>query len=148
MSDLDGKVLETWISEKEPHRIRLKKGTYELTEITAPHGYEVAETIRFTVEDTMEVQKVTMYDKPLPEPETETENETDETESETLKETESETEKQSETEPKKPTTPGIVKTGDPTDFLPPSLGVIAGLVLFAGALASGTRKKKRHTQEQ
>ncbi len=64
------------------------------------------------------------------------------------KETESETEKQSETEPKKPTTPGIVKTGDPTDFLPPSLGVIAGLVLFAGALASGTRKKKRHTQEQ
>ena len=96
----------------------------------------------------MEVQKVTMYDKPLPEPETETENETDETESETLKETESETEKQSETEPKKPTTPGIVKTGDPTDFLPPSLGVIAGLVLFAGALASGKRKKKRHTQEQ
>ena len=148
VSDLDGKVLETWISEKEPHRIRLKKGTYELTEITAPHGYEVAETIRFTVEDTMEVQKVTMYDKPLPEPETETENETDETESETLKETESETEKQSETEPKKPTTPGIVKTGDPTDFLPPSLGVIAGLVLFAGALASGKRKKKRHTQEQ
>lgn len=148
VSDLEGKVLETWISEKEPHRIRLKKGTYELTEITAPQGYEVAETIRFTVEDTMEVQKVTMYDKPLPEPETETENETDETESETLKETESETEKQSETEPKKPTTPGIVKTGDPTDFLPPSLGVIAGLVLFAGALASGTRKKKRHTQEQ
>lgn len=148
--DTAGNEIDRWYSGEEPHRIRLKKGTYELTEITAPQGYEVAETIRFTVEDTMEVQKVTMYDKPLPEPETETESETEETESETVKETESEseTEKQSETEPKKPTTPGIVKTGDPTDFLPPSLGVIAGLVLFAGALASGKRKKKRQTQEQ
>ena len=166
VSDLEGKVLETWISEKEPHRIRLKKGTYELTEITAPRGYEVAETIRFTVEDTMEVQQITMYDKPVPEKETELETESEieteseseteservpeETESETLKETESEsekeTEKQSETEPKKPTIPGSVKTGDPTNFFPPLFGVISGLLLFTGTLVSG-RRKKRHCRK-
>ena len=115
ISDLEGNTIETWTSEQEPHLVRLKQGTYELTEITAPDGYETAETIRFTVKDTMKIQQVIMYDRPVPEIETETETETEteaetetETETELPKETESETEtettKESESETEKETT--------------------------------------------
>ena len=34
---------------KKPHEVTLKPGTYTLTEITAPDGYEKAESITFTV---------------------------------------------------------------------------------------------------
>lgn len=158
VSDLDGNILETWVSGKEPHMIRLKKGVYELAEITAPDGYEIAETIRFTVEDTMKVQTVIMYDKPIPETEsesetekeTETEHKPEETESETLKETESETEKKTEkeTEPRKPSVPGVVKTGDPTDFFPPLFGLVSGFLILTGILVSDRTKKKRKNQKQ
>ncbi|MCD7883383.1 MAG: hypothetical protein LUI87_06730, partial [Lachnospiraceae bacterium] len=63
--DEDGNVVEEWISTSEPHQIvNLALGTYTLTEVTAPDGYEVAETIEFTVEDTIKIQIVTMYDSP------------------------------------------------------------------------------------
>ena len=161
--DAEGTVIADWTSTEEPYFLNLAVGTYTLTEVVAPSGYCKAETITFEVTDTAEIQKVVMYDKPAPEQETETETEseseteseteteagteTEETESETLKETETETEKQSEAEPKKPTTPGIVKTGDPTDFFPPFFGLISGLVLFAGTLAGGKQKKKRQSQK-
>ncbi|MDO4648279.1 MAG: SpaA isopeptide-forming pilin-related protein [Eubacteriales bacterium] len=64
VKDKDGKTVEEWISTKEPHEIVLEKGEYTLTEITAPQGYEVSETITFEVTDTMDVQHVTMYDSP------------------------------------------------------------------------------------
>ena len=64
VKDSDGKTVEEWISSDEPHKIQLPQGEYTLTEITAPEGYEVAETIEFTVTDTMDVQHVTMYDTP------------------------------------------------------------------------------------
>ena len=38
-----------------------------LREITAPEGYEIAEDVKFTLEDTMEVQKVEMKDARTPE---------------------------------------------------------------------------------
>ena len=38
-----------------------------LREITAPKGYEIAEDVRFTLKDTMEVQKVEMQDARTPE---------------------------------------------------------------------------------
>ncbi len=42
-----------------------------LREITAPEGYEIAEDVKFTLEDMMEVQKVEMKDARTPEkPET------------------------------------------------------------------------------
>lgn len=42
---------------------RLPVGNYTLTEITAPDGYLVAETVSFTVTETAEIQKVEMKDK-------------------------------------------------------------------------------------
>ena len=51
-------------STEEPHKMNLAAGTYTLTEVTAPDGYEVAETVIFTVTDSMEVQTVKMYDAP------------------------------------------------------------------------------------
>ena len=43
----------------------MSAGQYTLREITAPDGYEVAEDISFTVEETGEIQKVIMKDKPI-----------------------------------------------------------------------------------
>lgn len=57
-------LIESWISDTEPHRIRgLAVGhTYTLKEILAPAGYALAEEVSFTVEDKSEVQKVVMKD--------------------------------------------------------------------------------------
>ena len=64
--DLQGELIEEWISGDEPHLVRrLKAGTYTLTEILAPGGYLEAETITFKVEKTGEIQPVIMYDEPL-----------------------------------------------------------------------------------
>lgn len=61
-----GQVVDTWISTDTPHEITgLKDGAYELTEITAPNGYEIAETVTFTVRDrVVSSETVVMYDKP------------------------------------------------------------------------------------
>lgn len=63
----DGKTVDEWVSTNTPHKINNPEdGTYELTEITAPDGYEVAEKIIFTVKNgTVEGGKITMYDQPL-----------------------------------------------------------------------------------
>ena len=61
-----GKVVESWTSKKEPHRIEgLEVGkVYILHEDLAPAGYEVASDVEFTIADTGEVQKVVMKDQP------------------------------------------------------------------------------------
>jgi len=60
-----GEVIDDWVSTKEPHKISmLPVGEYTLTEVTAPKGYEVAESITFEITDTGEIHKVTMYDSP------------------------------------------------------------------------------------
>lgn len=61
-----GKVVESWTSKKEPHRIEgLEVGkVYILHEDLAPAGYEVASDVEFTITDTGEVQKVVMKDQP------------------------------------------------------------------------------------
>lgn len=60
-----GKVIETWTSNKTPHRIEgLEVGkTYILHEDLAPLGYELSNDIEFTISDTAEVQKVVMKDE-------------------------------------------------------------------------------------
>ena len=65
-----GQVIDTWTSTDTPHEIKgLKDGVYELTEVTAPNGYEVAETITFTVRDrVVSDETVIMYDKPEEQP--------------------------------------------------------------------------------
>lgn len=51
--------------QRPAHRIeRLKPGEYTLTETAAPAGYLLSEEVRFTVQETGEIQKVTMYDAP------------------------------------------------------------------------------------
>ena len=63
--DKDGNVVDTWKSVKgEEHIIeRLTVGeTYTLHEELAPYGYLQAQEIKFTVEDTAEIQRVEMKD--------------------------------------------------------------------------------------
>lgn len=64
VKDAKGNILEEWVSEDTPHEMNLAAGDYTLLEVTAPEGYEVAESVAFTVTDSMEVQTVTMYDEP------------------------------------------------------------------------------------
>ena len=65
----DGEVLEEWVTEGKPHLVEKLPVGEELIlrEITAPEGYEIAEDVKFTLEDTMEVQKVEMKDARTPE---------------------------------------------------------------------------------
>lgn len=63
--DSAGKVVDSWISGKEPHYIEmLPIGKYTLREESAPDGYTVTEDIPFEVLDTGEIQKVVMKDAP------------------------------------------------------------------------------------
>ncbi|MBR6220737.1 MAG: LPXTG cell wall anchor domain-containing protein, partial [Clostridia bacterium] len=64
VTDEDGNVIDSWISEKEPHRIiGLVVGkTYTLTETLPASGYATAESIKLTISDTGDVQPVEMKD--------------------------------------------------------------------------------------
>ena len=72
----DGSLLVTWETSDIPHVIPgLPVGEgYILREVTAPEGFEVAEDVTFHVEDTAEIQTITMEDEKTPdqpeEPET------------------------------------------------------------------------------
>ena len=68
VTDKDGKEIDRWVSSNKPHYIeKLPAGDYTLTEITAPDGYDIAESIRFTILPTGEVQTVVMKDARIPE---------------------------------------------------------------------------------
>lgn len=63
--DKDGKIVEEWVSTEEPHRIKnMADGTYTLTEVTAPNGYKIAESITFKVTDGIVKDSIVMYDAP------------------------------------------------------------------------------------
>ena len=65
ITDASGSTIAEWETNGQPHRIeRLKPGEYTLTETAAPAGYLLSEEVHFTVEETGEIQKVTMYDAP------------------------------------------------------------------------------------
>ncbi|XBX09623.1 SpaA isopeptide-forming pilin-related protein [Enterocloster clostridioformis] len=114
--DESGKVVETWTSTKEAHRIEmLTIGNYVLHEEAAPEGYLVAEDVKFEVKDTGEIQKVVMKDEKEPEEETEI--------PETLQDT---------------TTTNAPKTGDNT---PVGAFLLAGGLGLAGAIAAAFRVK-------
>lgn len=62
--DKDGKVVEKWTSENKPHYIeKLPVGKYTLREVTAPYGYKIANDVKFEVENTAKLQKVSMKDE-------------------------------------------------------------------------------------
>ena len=68
INDKDGNTVAQWVSEDKPHYIeKLPAGEYTLTEITAPNGYQLAESIAFTVLPTGELQTVVMKDVRIPE---------------------------------------------------------------------------------
>ena len=64
----DGSLLDTWETSDIPHVIPgLPVGEgYVLREVTAPDGFEVAEDVTFRVEDTTEIQTITMEDEKTP----------------------------------------------------------------------------------
>lgn len=61
-----GKIIDEWISTKETHKIKyLVEGKkYIMKEISAPKGYEIAESISFIAKDG---EKIVMKDKLIPE---------------------------------------------------------------------------------
>ena len=64
----DGTLIESWETTDTPHVITgmpVGEG-YILKETTAPEGYQLAEDITFTVEETTEIQIITMEDKHTP----------------------------------------------------------------------------------
>ena len=63
--DESGNIIDTWISAENTHKIEsLVVGkTYTLIEEIAPDGFVKATEIKFTIEDTAEIQKVKMIDK-------------------------------------------------------------------------------------
>lgn len=65
----DDIVIDEWVSTSEKHEIKdLEDGTYTLTEVTAPDGYEVAESITFKVENgKISSREIIMYDAPISE---------------------------------------------------------------------------------
>lgn len=66
ITDEEGSVVAEWVSDGQPRRIdRLQPGIYTLTETAAPASYQLAESIRFQVEESGRIQKVTMYDAPV-----------------------------------------------------------------------------------
>ena len=50
----EGEVLEEWVTDGKPHLVEKLPVGEELIlrEITAPEGYEIAEDVKFTLEDT------------------------------------------------------------------------------------------------
>ena len=44
VKDKDGKVIESWVSTTESHKITLEAGEYSLTETLAPDGYKLSST--------------------------------------------------------------------------------------------------------
>ena len=65
ITNASGCTIAEWETNGQPHRIeRLKPGEYTLTETAAPAGYLLSEEVHFTVQETGEIQKVTMYDAP------------------------------------------------------------------------------------
>lgn len=65
VTDNDGKVIDTWTSDGNPHSIKgLHEGSeYTLTETTAPKGYVKAASIKFTVSTDKKDQTLVMKDK-------------------------------------------------------------------------------------
>lgn len=65
--DTDGKVLESWTSSTEEHRVEvtLEAGKqYILHEVEAPEGYVLAEDVKFTVNKDGSTTRVVMKDAP------------------------------------------------------------------------------------
>lgn len=62
--DKNGEVFAAWTTDGKPYTINaIPAGDYTLRETTSPYGYQIAEKVQFTVEETGEIQKVAMSDE-------------------------------------------------------------------------------------
>ena len=62
--DINGNVIHNWVSDGTAHVIYgIPAGKYILREEIAPYGYKIANDVEFEVEETMEIQKVSMKDE-------------------------------------------------------------------------------------
>ena len=134
--DEQGKEVESWTSSEEPHMIeKLPAGKYTLTEVTAPKGYDIAETVSFEVTDSAEIVHVKMMDKPK-----------DELVDLTGKKKETTQGGYTVGTPGTPgttvVTGGNVKTGDYNRYLPAILLIICGMAGMAGLYAGKKKKPK------
>lgn len=147
IKDKDGNTVAQWVSEDKPHYIeKLPAGEYTLTEITAPNGYQLAESIAFTVLPTGELQTVVMKDARIPE-----ETPHEDTPSNTPQPTPGSTPAPTPAPASTPTAtpapmPVIPQTGDVFPFALLSAAVFGSIVGF-GILAYKRRKSKMDESE-
>lgn len=147
IKDKDGNTVAQWVSEDKPHYIeKLPAGDYTLTEITAPNGYQLAESIAFTVLPTGELQTVVMKDARIPE-----ETPHKDSPSNTPQPTPGSTPAPSPAPTSTPTTtpapmPLIPQTGDVFPFALLSAAVFGSIVGF-GIFAYKRRKSKLDESE-
>lgn len=148
IKDKDGNTVAQWVSEDKPHYIeKLPAGDYTLTEITAPNGYQLAESIAFTVLPTGELQTVVMKDARTPE-----ETPHEDTPSNTPQPTPGSTPEPIPAPASTPTAtpapmPVIPQTGDVFPFALLSAAVFGSIVCF-GIFAYKRRKSKMDESEQ
>lgn len=148
IKDKDSNTVAQWVSEDKAHYIeKLPAGEYTLTEITAPNGYQLAESIAFTVLPTSELQTVVMKDARIPE-----ETPHKDTPSNTPQPTPGSTPAPTPAPASTPTTtpapmPVIPQTGDVFPFALLSAAVFGSIVGF-GILAYKRRKSKMDESEQ
>lgn len=147
IKDKDGNTVAQWVSEDKPHYIeKLPAGEYTLTEITAPNGYQIAESIAFTVLPTGELQTVVMKDARIPE-----ETPHEDTPSNTPQPTPGSTPAPTPAPASTPTAtpapmPVIPQTGDVFPFALLSAAVFGSIVGF-GIFAYKRRKSKPDESE-
>lgn len=147
IKDKDGNTVAQWVSEDKPHYIeKLPAGDYTLTEITAPNGYQLAESIAFTVLPTGELQTVVMKDACIPE-----ETPHEDTPSNTPQPTPGSTPAPTPAPASTPTAtpapmPIIPQTGDGFPFALLSAAVFGSIVGF-GIFAYKRRKSKQDESE-
>lgn len=147
IKDKDGNTVAQWVSEDKPHYIeKLPAGDYTLTEITAPNGYQLAESIAFTVLPIGELQTVVMKDARIPE-----ETPHEDTPSNTPQPTPNSTPVPAPAPASTPTAtpapmPVIPQTGDVFPFALLSAAVFGSIVGF-GIFAYKRRKSKPDESE-
>ena len=147
IKDKDGNTVAQWVSEDKPRYIeKLPAGDYTLTEITAPNGYQLAESIAFTVLPTGELQTVVMKDAHIPE-ETPREDSPSNTPQPTPGSTPEPTPAPASTPTATPTPmPVIPQTGDGFPFALLSAAVFGSIIGF-GIFAYKRRKPKPDESE-
>ncbi len=67
VKDADGNEIDRWTSTKDVHYVNglIEGQTYTLTEIIAPYGFKIANSINFIVSYDKDTQKVVMKDEPI-----------------------------------------------------------------------------------